>query len=183
MCFSEETSDLYPDARTSPSCAWGLGLGPCGVGRPAPALVPPPHPSPTQPLASCLPGDVRQERVARVGGWGWCDRSISLCPPLRVTGCLATCLLLARGPGPVTHSPIPEHVLAPAPMQPCSHAAVQTVSVAWKFRSRGCPGKLPDGERCAPAESAPAGSLGEVWRTIRFGCGWVCGERWEGARA
>lgn len=135
-----------------------------------------PHPSPTQALASCLPGDVWQERVARLGGWVGVVRSISLYPPLRVTGCLATCLFLARCPGP-------GHPLAHPRTRPRSHAAMQTVSVAWKFRSRGCPGRPPDGERCAPAESAPAGSLGVVWRTVRFGGGCAAkGGRWRGSR-
>lgn len=45
-------------------------------------------------------------------------RAISLCPPLRVTGCLATCLLLARCPGP-------GHPLAHPRTRPRTHAAMQ----------------------------------------------------------
>lgn len=111
-----------------------------------------------------------------MGGGGASDLTVSSIACHRVFGHLSAPSKVSRSRSPTRPSPNTSS-------HPCSHAAMQTVSVAWKFRSRGCPGKLPDGERCAPAESAPAGSLGEVWRTIRFGGGWVCGERWEGARA
>ena len=67
--------------------------------------------------------------------------------------------------------------------RPRTHAAMQPVCVAWKSRSHGCPGNLPDGERGAPAE--PAVSLGEVWRTVRGVVGVFCGavRGGRGARA
>lgn len=103
----------------------GLGLGPVASGGRFPLWSP--HPSPTQALASCLPGDVWQERVARLGGWVGVVRSISLYPPLRVTGCLATCLFLARCPGP-------GHPLAHPRTRPRSHAAMQPCRL---YLSRG----------------------------------------------
>lgn len=142
------------------SWAWALWCREAEAGsRSGPPTPTRPKPSPPACVETC----------GRRGSRGWvrrggCGREISHCPPSRVTGYLATCLLLARCP---SRSKNP--LTRPSPntsSHPCSHAALQPVCVAWKSRSHGCPGILPDGERGGPAGWGRCGELSGVW--------WVC---------
>ena len=133
-----------------------------------------PHPNPSQPLASCLRGDMWQERVGRVGG---CGREISQCPPSRVTGYLATCLLLARCP---SRSKNP--LTRPSPRtssHPCSHAASMCRVEIPKPRASREPSGW--GTRC----SRRACGLARGGLENCQGCGGCVlwgGERWEGGK-